>query len=383
MKYLYFLIISALVLFACQKDATKDLDKVEPPAPEYITTSLQGKVLDENHNPVEGSAVKFGKSTTTTNNQGVFRFDGVDIDIHTCFVRVSKPGYFNGFRTFIASEGILNFVQLELLPKRSAGQFQASSGGTVAIPEGGSVTFTDGGIVRASDNAVYTGNVYVSAHIIDPTSPSIQDIMPGNMIGINAAGKERGLESFGMVGVELTGDGGEQLQLAPGKPATLTLGIPASLVAGAPAAIPLWYFDKTRGVWKEEGTAKKQGSCYVGKVNHFSFWNCDVPSNVVKFEASVKTTSGNPLANVCVLIKDLSSSASGAGNTDSTGKTAGFIPINKSLSVIIYDKCSNVLYTGSVGPFSQNINLGNIIVTIPGSKTDSLSGRVINCIEKT
>ena len=42
--------------------------------------------------------------------------------------------------------------------------------------------------------------------------------------------------------------------------------------------MPLWYFDEQKGMWVEEGVATKQGNQYVGTVNHFTDWNCDIPS---------------------------------------------------------------------------------------------------------
>ncbi len=41
------------------------------------------------------------------------------------------------------------------------------------------------------------------------------------------------------------------------KTATLTFPIPVELQAQAPATIPL-YFDEVKGLWKEEGSAKKE-----------------------------------------------------------------------------------------------------------------------------
>jgi hypothetical protein len=50
-------------------------------------------------------------------------------------------------------------------------------------------------------------------------------------------------------------------------------------------------------VFLKEGSATKTGSNYVGKVSHFSFWNCDAPFPVVEFEASFVDQAGAPLQN--------------------------------------------------------------------------------------
>jgi ABC-type sulfate transport system permease subunit len=102
--------------------------------------------------------------------------------------------------------------------------------------------------------------------------------MPGNLTGITINNEQKILQTYGMIAVEMEGSSGEALNIAGSKQATISFPIPSAMLANAPATIPLWHFDETIGVWKEEGTATKQGNAYVGVVTHFSFWNCDVPA---------------------------------------------------------------------------------------------------------
>src|SRR5262249_46667295 len=155
-----------------------------------------------------------------------------------------------------------------------SGTVSGSGGGTVTVQGGGNVVFAGNSFVNTAGNSAYTGTVSVSTYFLNPTASNFTDIMPGTLRGISANNEETGLQSFGMMAVELTGAGGEKLQLGANKTATLTFPIPAGLQASAPATIPLWSFNDTTGLWKEEGFATKQGTNYVGSVSHFSFWNC-------------------------------------------------------------------------------------------------------------
>ena len=56
--------------------------------------------------------------------------------------------------------------------------------------------------------------------------------MPGDLRALNEAGEMKLLITYGMVGVELIGDAGEQLQIAAGKSSTLSFPIPASIQPG-------------------------------------------------------------------------------------------------------------------------------------------------------
>ena len=105
--------------------------------------------------------------------------------------------------------------------------------------------------------------------------------MPGMLYAENENGAERMLQTLGMLAVELRGSGGEDLNLAEGSTSEIKVPVDASLMSIAPNTIPLWYFDEVNGYWKEEGQATLQGNMYVGTVSHFSFWNCDIPTEAI------------------------------------------------------------------------------------------------------
>ena len=145
-----------------------------------------------------------------------------------------------------------------------------------------------------------------------------------------------------MVAVELESPSGEKLQVKSGSVATLTTPIPLSTRSSAPATIPLWYVDPSTGLWKEEGTASKQGNNYVGTVKHFTYWNCDLPVERVQFSATLKTADEKPLVNASVMIKPTSGTYYGSahGYTDSLGQVSGPIPANMNLALQV--KCFTV-----------------------------------------
>jgi len=70
-------------------------------------------------------------------------------------------------------------------------------------------------------------------------------------------------------------------KIASDKKATITMPLSGLLSAAPPTSIPLWYFNESNGLWKQDGTATKTGNTYVGEVSHFSWWNCDLPNATV------------------------------------------------------------------------------------------------------
>ncbi|HRI25050.1 MAG TPA: hypothetical protein PLZ45_10250, partial [Ferruginibacter sp.] len=266
-----------------------------------------------------GATVLVGSSTVITDKYGYFEAKNVQVIKEAAVVTATKAGYFKGIKTYIAKEGKAAFFRIKLIPKKTVGVITAAAGGTISQPNGLSIKLPAGGIINALTNTAYTGTVNIAAYWINPAANDLNRIMPGDLRGINTEGALQLLQTFGMAAVELTGSSGELLQIADGQKATLTLPIPSSLSAAAPASIPLWYFDESKGLWKQEGSATKTGNTYVGDVSHFSFWNCDVPSNFVQFNCTLKNSSGDPLPYALVKITVVGTNNSRWGYTDSSG----------------------------------------------------------------
>jgi len=324
-----------------------------------------------------GASVTSGTASTTTDVNGIFRLHHIQLSERFGYVKVVKAGYFTGSRTIFTNANATNFVRIDLLPKTSIGDFAAASGGEIKLPSGPSAAFETNSIVMAAGNTPYNGNVHVYATYLDPTAENIGTIMPGDLRGVTAGGKETGLQSFGMMAVELEGDGGEKLQIAAGKKATLKMPIPASLQAAAPATIPLWHFNDTTGKWIEEGSATRDGNSYVGQVSHFSYWNWDYPCGIVFFQVNIKDQHGNPFAYGNL---DFRSDAYGTqgGQTDSAGHTQGWLIKGGTYTMRVKDECGNILYTQKVGPALNDQNLGT--VTVSDTRTSLiLTGKVVDC----
>lgn len=343
-----------------------------------VTAGVRGTVIDENNQPVSGATVTSGAYSTTTNRYGVFSFSNIQLSKANGYVKVVKPGYFNSVKTFVTTVGRIHNVRIQLLPKTNTGTFDATTGGTVSLGTGGKLVMPASAVTDAGGTA-YTGMVNVAMVWINPTAPNLPEIVPGDLRGLTTSGEERGLETYGMLGVEMTTPGGQALKIASGKSAELTFPVPAALNGAAPATIDLWHFDEAKGRWKQEGTATKNGTNYVANVTHFSFWNCDAPFPLIDLCMTlVSATNSQPLNNVQVRIKRPNGSY-GYGWTDSLGNLCGKVPKNEALVLEVLDQCNNVVYTQNIGPFSANASLGTIAVTIPAPGQLIITGTLINC----
>jgi len=373
----------SIFIISCQKEVKTDNPGTGGGGTGTVVNSnpvqgnVTGKVIDDNNNAVAGATVKAGSNTTTTDNRGLFRFNNIQLDKYSAIITVEKAGFFKGYRVFSASANNTNFVKLKLVPKTLIGSIDAASGGLVSLPDNSKITLPASGVVVKSNSQSYTGSVKVYAAAIDPTSADISQIVPGSFQGTDANNYRVILKSFGMLAVELEGNSGEQLQVAPGKTAKLRFTIPASLQSTAPGTILLWSVDETTGLWKQEGSAIKGTDYYEGDVSHFSFWNCDVSSQTVFLEMTIVTVEG-PLSHVQVKLTRPNGGSS-YGFTDSSGHVGGQVPKNEALTLEVLNTCNQAIYTQNVGPFSTNTNLGTITVTLSPVNTLQITGSAVNC----
>lgn len=387
-KNIFRFLVSALFIITLLNGCKKNVDEgpLDPSIPPDLTTkvrsSVSGFVTDENNQAVNLANVQVGTLTTSTDKYGYFEVKNVDVVKEAAVVTITKTGYFKGIRTYIAAEGKSAFFRIKLISKTIAGTINGTSGGIITLANGLSISIPTNAVVNAASNTAYTGTVNVAAYWINPTSADLTNTMPGDLRGINTDGNLKLLTTYGMAAVELTGSGGELLQIATGKKVSLNFPIPVSLSSSAPATIPLWYFDEAKGLWKEEGTAKKTGNTYSGEVSHFSYWNCDIPSGLVQFNCTLVNQNGQPIQYAYVKISRVSNLNSwGAGYTDISGYTGGAVPNNTQFKMEVFTNAGCIngpIYSQVFTTTTLNISLGTITINTAAFSCN-VSGSVTNC----
>jgi hypothetical protein len=390
MKKIILLMLAGMLAFASCKKDTLVIDPPPPPIDNtrnfvQVNTSVAGQVVDKNNAPVSDAMVSFGTANTMTDANGIFKFENVSVLENRAFVKIEKAGYFHGSRTFFAYANQRSNVKISLLEKTIQGTVGAS-GGTVATPEGVKLVFPADAVVDADGN-LYTGTVQVAAQYLDPTADNISSIMPGDLRGISTDNVEEGMTTYGMVAVELLGSGGELLNVADGKTVQLTMPVGSTQTSSAPAEIPLWYFDETNGVWKEEGKATLQGNEYVGEVSHFTFWNCDISWDLIYLDGSILLDGvGLEGAYVCLSFDSGQGWINTACDITNTGGVfSGQVPTNTTLTLKVYasgyTNCGDAIHSQEIGSFTVDVTLDPINID-PATVADNsmtVTGTLVDC----
>lgn len=346
------------------------------------TQTVKGRVVDEQGNPVAGATVQagYGSLSTTTDQFGVFMLQSIKGYQKLGYIKVSKSGYLHGSRSFAPVKSGSNIVEIMLLQRNEVGSVSATAGGSV-IAEGAKITLPANAFVK--NGKAYTGNVKVAANLIDPTSPTLMQEMPGSLVGA-MENQAYALQSFGMIGVELTDDNGNKIDLAPDAKATINFPLPASIVNDAPSTIQLWSFDELSGVWKYEGNAQKVNGQYVAEVGHFSYWNCDVPFNFVQVDGVLKDNQGNNLFNGTIKATSSSLVGSSVAITNEFGQFSFQVPNFGNITLMAFLNVSNtcpnlnnyLIGTLNLGTLSGN-TFANVIALNPSEISFAANGLII------
>lgn len=376
----FVLVFTSVLFFQCQKELSY-IGSADPrpaiPAP--ITASVQGNITDENGQPAAGVNIRVGSKTAVTDVKGYFRINDADLDKFTSLVVAEKNGYFKGLRSFHATSGV-NHIEIQLIKKDLAGTVDAAAGGDAQTSNGFKISLPANGIVMANSGAAYTGTVNVFASFIDPSQPAITRTVPGSFLADDKNGSRVTLASYGMMAVELETPAGEKLQIKQGSKARLTSPIPSSLQSSAPSSIALWYVDESKGIWKEEGSAQKTGNQYTGEVSHFSFWNCDVGIPSVNLSMTLKNSAGLPVVHALVKLRVTTPFPSlSFGFTDSLGQVSGLVPKNQPISMEVSGNCDNVVFSQTIGPFTQDTDLGDVVLATGTPSLITITGTLLNC----
>lgn len=360
-----FILILGLTFGGCRKDIDDITGGPDPVI--FVQTTVYGVITGINHEGLAGVTVRNGQQVRTTDENGFFIFDKAPANAAGTIIECTSSGYFSLTKTVIPIPNSRTPMQIRMTPKILSGVITAGAGGTINVGTA-QVILPAGGIVDANGQA-YTGSVRVFGVFLDPNAADMNQRMPGNLSAIRENGETAVLATYGMIGVELESPAGVKLNIAPGFEAEIHIPLSGEYLSTAPATIPLWHFDDQLGRWIEEGEATLTGNKYVGKVSHFSFWNCDIPFEAITLSGTIVTSAGNPVSGVYVRATvqsggEFPPGASAAAWTNLDGHYMGLVPANTVFLLEVVSLCGEVLTSQEAGPFTNDHNLGPISIDV-------------------
>lgn len=287
--------------------------------------TLLGQVTDPAGGPIAGVKVSIPKGPSdTTGANGFYTLTGVK-QKKRMIVQFEKDGYAttqliarlkvklqsqqrddddedNESDDASGDNGKLDRITLApkvMVPVAAKHIIDAQVGGTVSH-NGYKVTFPAGTL-----DAV--GDVEVSLSPVDIYTDEVR-AFPGDFAGISSSGQRVRLEVFGLMDVEVRKNG-RTVKLKSGTTARLEIPLHQNTQLTSGQTLPLWWFDTTKGLWREDGSGRISPStdltarlAVISEVSHFTSWiygyvSLDDSANCIRgrvLQGPISPFSGTP-----------------------------------------------------------------------------------------
>lgn len=320
----------------CRED-TITVSEDDTALPDNENVKFQFQISNEAGEPISNAQIIMNSDVYTSDENGIVLTQSYTINSLGVKSEIIAVGYetlvkrVNGQKDGIITEKVILF---------KAQNSVVSTGATGLIDGGGSLTLPSNLI--ALDGSLYAGEVTVRSKYLNPDNKDFLLSAPGNLLALNSTNEYQQLATLGMYMIELYDVNGGVLKIPDGSSATIEFPIAETNKDAIGSEVPLWYFDEDKGVWMEDGVAKVVGEKMVAEVNHFTWWNCDLPYDFITKCVTFLDNDGNPIPNTDIgfLVDGF---ALGQATTDANGNILVKIPIGVEIQVVL-------LIDGLVGP---------------------------------
>ncbi|MDD3860338.1 MAG: carboxypeptidase-like regulatory domain-containing protein, partial [Bacteroidales bacterium] len=258
------------------------------------TMTISGVVTDNDNYPLQGVKVTVNGNNFTTSETGSFLFDNLEVSKEKIIVNFKKDGYFSN-SVLISEPEDINQIQISLMPQGNT-KNGFGAGSKISVSQGGELKISNGSSLILPLGSIKSNETNVNANFsfIPSDDYSFGNLVPGeNLKGLNRDGEDIMLYAYGLMFIELSDSRGT-VQLK--KDASIKVAIPYQDIDFMPDNMEMYSFNETSGLWEFESIAKKEGSYYIAKTDHFSSWAIGMPENSIGFvKGRVIDRSGRPI----------------------------------------------------------------------------------------
>jgi len=377
---IFLVLLAVLTIFSCRKDQSGDPINVTTVGPFEVVNSytidVQGFVTNPDGVPLENVTVKVGDEEVITTESGTFLIEKLVAPETGLFLSADAEGYFKGGSTVYSHANHVYNVNITLIPFNELINFDADSGLDFVSDDGARLKIEGETVVDGSGNQ-YTGTVDAYMYWIDPTAENMPALSPGPLVGLQDD-ELQSLRSFGMIGVELYGDAGQELNISEAEFANLSFPVPSDILSDAPAEIELWHFNESSGLWDIEGTATLVNGAYEAIVPHFSWWNCDIPADFGSVCFNLVNENGRAIGNLDLnlLVDNFGIANDWVGPT---GVYCNLVPLGEELTISILSFCGDVLVTQTIPPIDEGETIEIVVPLGANTSTELMVSGTVTC----
>jgi hypothetical protein len=316
---------------------------------------VRGVVQSTRGDVLENVRVTAGDAATITDDDGRY---ALKAPAGTTQLRFARSDYVDSFRSAKPTPEYPTQLDVMLLPRASATQLDARSGGEVTSDRGAALRVPEQAFSDASGDSVY-GPVDVNLSAFDIREKSELAAAPDLATRID--GELQLIDSLGIVELRIEQDG-SSLAFGSGKQAELV--IPLAEDSQPSAALDAWHYDPKQGFWTREGSAVLDADSHtvVVRVKRTGLWSIGSVRAATCICGVVDEAGKGPLAGARIEVAGVSYSGSSSEQSDSKGRFCIAVAKESSVDVDVYH--------ASTGGDSMRIQSKSAATLIPPKSTD-------------
>ena len=383
-KHLLYLVFLLALVSSCNRDNRDDSVIITEviDEPEIVNNgSLFGKVIDENLDPISDVRITSSESIQLSDEFGFFQFNNERFNKLGSWIIAEKPGYFQSSKKIFSIGNTTDNISLTLIKKDAPWSINSNQNTSVNTVDNVMLEFPDDAF-QTTDGQSYNGEVLFYSKWIDAKSEDFFDLMPGSLSGINMEQQEVGINSLGVLIMEVESTNGEKLFLKENK--EVTVSIPTSTIQTviSPASNSIWLSPNDFDFWIESEEALLKGDAY--EITLSNIQNITIGEGYEQVYVYGKLVSNDitlekkSVPSTKVIITDDQDVPLTFDFTDNEGNFSALVPRNEINKIHTYDQCNNRINVQDVMSFDIEENLGEVVVEI-NSNTTSIIGSVFDC----
>ena len=374
-KLIYFFCM--VFMIACVPETIDEMsvESIVRPPSEAVIGSINGVVLDQTNEPIQEVRIIIGDAETTTDGEGTFRLDDIQLYEDGTKIIASKDGYTQGNRKLLARAGGIHSITIVLSEKEVTQKISSNTGGSVSL-DANTIDFPVGDYLQ--DGVLYTGDINVFAKFLDPTKEVSSLQIPGDQSGFDQNGNHKALVSYGVLNIEIENNEGNRLGLPLSSSAELSLAIPDVLREIAPDRLAMYHFNLDQDAWLADGEAIRVGDNYIGEVMRVGKWSFARKFEVVDIGHLISVEEMTlPNASFIVTGEDIGYYY--FGQSDETGFFRSRLPENQEITIELMSDCLSTPYRAELGMFSQDTENNQILLDNNGLGDIKITGSTLTC----
>ena len=254
------------------------------------TAALTGRVSTTSGSPAPGVLLALDGRQVQTGPDGRFAFDELPFDVRLDLLARSDA-YSTAHHRLLLRDRETRELEVRVLPAQVDVLPDPTVPSSLTTKDGVVLELPASSLFRA-DGTPATGPVTVRTSLLQTREEVLA--APGGLVA-RVGDEEVYLESFGMAEVRFEQDGAE-LEFDGKARLTLPLSPTARFEHGE--SIPLWSFSEEEGVWLPEGEGIVLDGRFEAEVDHFTWWNPDVPIEITCLDGRVIDPFGEPVPEV-------------------------------------------------------------------------------------